>query len=60
MQVWFASQQHPEVAPFTGGLLDGWPAWAVDALAVCRIEVGRIRRYLASVQAPRQPEVKNG
>ena len=35
-----------EGAPlFSGGVLDSWPAWAVDALAIRKQEVAAIQSY---------------
>ncbi len=44
MNLWFAAQQHPEVPAFAGGLLDGWPSYAADALGICRRELAAIHR----------------
>lgn len=46
MQLWSTTQQHPDSPPFTGGVLDAWPAFAVDALAICRLETQRIRSHI--------------
>jgi len=46
LEMWRETQKHPDAQPFTGGMLDAWPAWAADGLAIARIEVQRIRSYL--------------
>ncbi len=38
--------QHPGVQPFSGGVLDAWPAYAVDGLAIARTEVERVRSHI--------------
>lgn len=47
MELWQQTQKHPDVPAFSGGLLDAWPAYAVDALAIARDEVQLIRLFLA-------------
>lgn len=46
MNLWTTSQQHPESPPFTGGVLDAWPAYAVDSLGICRQELSMIRMHI--------------
>jgi hypothetical protein len=48
MELWADTQKHPTHPPFTGGTQDSWPAWAVDALFILRVETERIRAFLAS------------
>ncbi len=50
LEMWRETQKHPEAPPFSGGVMDAWPAWAVDGLAVCRVEVQRIRAFLQGVK----------
>lgn len=38
MGLWRTAKALPQVSPFTGGLLDGWPAVVVDAFAVLTLE----------------------
>jgi hypothetical protein len=47
--LWATVAPHEGVPAFSGGLMDSWPAYAVDALAVCRAETAVIRAYLAEV-----------
>lgn len=46
MDLWSASQQHPTAPAFSGGVLDAWPAYASEALAIARSECGRIRAFM--------------
>jgi len=45
--------KHPTSPPFSGGVLDAWPAWAVDALAIARFERERVIAYVRSEEASR-------
>ena len=36
LALWLEARKHPDSPPFSGGVLDCWPGWAVDALAICR------------------------
>lgn len=51
LKMWLETQKHPDVPAFSGGLLDVWPAFAVDGLAICRTEVQRIRAYVREVKS---------
>lgn len=47
----FAIQRsHPGVPLFAGGLLDDWPACAVDGLPICRSEYAVIEAHVANEQ----------
>lgn len=48
LDIWGEARKHPDSPPFSGGVLDAWPAWAVDAMAICRNEEEAIRQYLQS------------
>ncbi len=48
--LWLQARKHPEQPAFTGGVLDAWPGWAVDAIAVCRDEEAAIRFYLMHME----------
>ena len=48
LELWKLAQSIPGTQPFSGGILDAWPAWAVDVLAVCHNEVAAIKSYLTS------------
>lgn len=48
MELWAETQKHPDAQPYSGGMLDAWPALAVDALAIARDEVRIIRAFLAA------------
>lgn len=52
MQMFLTTQQHPDVQPFDGGLLDCWPAYAIDALTIARAELQRIRIHLKREVTP--------
>lgn len=39
--------------PFSGGIWDAWPAWAVDALAICQEEVREFRAF-ETAEKPRR------
>ncbi len=47
MELWQETQKHPDIPAFTGGMLDAWPAYAVDGLAIARDEVRLIRAFLS-------------
>lgn len=44
------ARKHPDAPAFTGGVVDSWPAWAVDALAIGREEEVSIRGFLMSTK----------
>lgn len=46
LSLWFKARRLPEVPAFEGGLLDGWPAWAVDAFGIVRQEEAAVTAYL--------------
>lgn len=46
MEFWRTTQLHPDLPLFSGGILDSWPAFVVDGLAICRNEFEQIRRFL--------------
>ena len=48
MTLWSEVSKHPELPAFTGGTQDAWPAWAVDALYIARVETERVRSFLKS------------
>lgn len=48
MELWLQTQKHPTAPAFSGGVLDAWPAYAVDALAIARDEFAIIRAFLVS------------
>ncbi len=45
LNVWSDVRKHPDSQPYSGGVFDSWPAWAVDALAICRDEEFEIHRF---------------
>lgn len=47
------AEAHPTVPLFSGGLLDSWPSYAVDALEVGRDELMHIRAHLEKGAQPR-------
>ncbi len=51
--MWFLTQDFPGSAPFSGGLLDAWPAYMVDGLRICRAEMQRIDAFLKKGTPPR-------
>jgi hypothetical protein len=60
MEAWSTAQQH-EAPPFSGGVLDAWPAWAVDAFAVLTAEREAVRAYLrAEAELRVKTEVSDG
>lgn len=42
-----------DAPPFSGGVLDAWPAWGVDALRVAKQEWPLVGAYAARVRAGR-------
>lgn len=46
MELWLETQKQPNAPAFSGGVLDAWPAYAVDALAIARDEYAVIRAFL--------------
>ena len=48
MRLWMYARMHENVPAFSGGLMDSWPAWAVDAIAVARAETQAIAAFLNS------------
>lgn len=44
--LWFKSRGAPDVPLFSGGSLDAWPAWALDAFGACRDEERAVDDYL--------------
>lgn len=46
LEAWDIARLHDGTPLFSGGLADSWPAWAVDALAIARIETAVIRSYV--------------
>lgn len=46
MDLWLDTQKQPNAPAFSGGVLDAWPAYAVDALAIARDEYSLIRAFL--------------
>lgn len=54
LEHWALSQAHPGVPLYSGGLLDVWPAWAVDALSICREEAAAVERLVEWERAKKQ------
>lgn len=50
LELWRVQRSHPEVPLFSGGLMDSWPGWAVDALAIARQETSAVQLYLAATE----------
>lgn len=48
MELWELSCEHPETPLYSGGLMDAWPKWAVEAMKLCRQEEAAIRAMLES------------
>lgn len=47
LQLWYPFALSGRLAaPFSGGMLDAWPAWLVDAFAICETEVKVIEAFL--------------
>jgi hypothetical protein len=49
--VWRASQAAPGAPLYSGGVLDCWPAWVVEALEVAQVEMGHIKTWLMTKEA---------
>jgi hypothetical protein len=48
LNLWWVARQH-EAPPLSGGVLDAWPAWLAEALAVCRDEESAVTLFERSV-----------
>lgn len=48
LDAWLACQDWPEAPPFSGGVLDSWPARLSDGIALCRREWAAVQAYLKS------------
>lgn len=48
LRLWGYARMHEHVPAFSGGLMDSWPAWAVDAIAIARSETQVIAAFLRS------------
>lgn len=46
LDLWRLSSQHPGVPLWSGGLMDSWPAVAVDALGVLKAEWEAIKELM--------------
>lgn len=42
---WLDARTHPDSAPYSGGVLDNWPAIDVDGFALAREEEQRIDAF---------------
>lgn len=42
----------PEAPPFTGGVLDAWPAREAEGLSFARREWAMVRSYLKGLEVP--------
>lgn len=51
MDLWTQMQKYPEAPPFSGGVLDAWPAEAVDAIAIAREETATLVEHLRGERA---------
>jgi hypothetical protein len=52
VDLWLQTQKAPGVPAYSGGVLDSWPAEAVDALAIARSEVTMITAFLSYSPVP--------
>lgn len=43
LRLWELSEAHPGVPLFSGGLVDAWPAWALESTRIVREELGAVR-----------------
>lgn len=50
LSLWADARHHADAPPFSGGVLDAWPALAVDGFAVCRQEDQAIDDYLRHLE----------
>jgi len=44
---WWAVLQWPSAPPFSGGVLDAWPARLAEGLVICRQEWAAVQEVLA-------------
>lgn len=54
LSLWRTVRAHAPAPAFSGGVMDSWPAWAVDALAVLNEEHQVCRAYFAAEQRKQQ------
>lgn len=54
--MWHHSRQHPTAPAFSGGVLDSWPAVAVDGFAILDHELLMINAYREQLRT----EKRNG
>jgi len=46
--LWRTVRAHAPAPAYSGGVMDSWPAWSVDALAIANEEHNNCRAYLAA------------
>lgn len=46
LDAWVDARRWPDAPPFSGGVLDAWPARLAQGLAVCRYEEAAVRACL--------------
>ena len=45
IDAWVATRAWPDAPPFSGGILDAWPARLTQGLAICREEFDAVMAY---------------
>jgi len=56
LEAWHTAKLWSPAPPFSGGVLDAWPAVMVDGLAICRDEARAIAEYLHWKEAGDGPD----
>lgn len=54
LDAWVGSMKWPNVPPFSGGVLDAWPARLADGLAFAREEWALVRAYVLNELRPKE------
>jgi hypothetical protein len=51
---WWVMMQWPDAQPYSGGVLDAWPARIADGLVICRNEWAAVRAAVEDEAQPRK------
>lgn len=54
LTLWRMHQSLPGVPVFSGSAAEDWPAWALDALTICREETGAIAAFVQHQEAKKK------
>lgn len=59
LERWWACLSWPAVPPYSGGVLDAWPARMAEGLSLCRQEWAAVQAAV-TMEAEERKAVKNG